>query len=220
MHTSHSKVQIFQQNYAMTISNLGWHFLIKSFGWKEYWKQGKNWKILLFFCINEAFTPFSYADPSLLRNLCTVCATEKCRKPVSFKYYMENKALINHNITALQATDVEHCRALCFIDHRCISITYDIKNHLCNLSDSDHVLHPEHMVNTTNTEYWSIEVLNVLYYHVCSHAPGRSFLPCSFSRDERVLSAGITIMHVLRITEFLFLTNNWRGSTEKAPELW
>jgi len=83
-------------------------------------------------------------------------AEEKCRSPTIFRIPMMNKSLLYHQIKSLQATDEGHCRALCFMNHRCLSLNYI--GSLCTLSDSDHVLHPEDMVMSRETVYWSIEV--------------------------------------------------------------
>ncbi|XP_028513383.1 uncharacterized protein LOC114574582, partial [Exaiptasia diaphana] len=80
-----------------------------------------------------------------------------CKKSVAFKVNFKNKALINRTISTLQSNSDEFCQSLCFRENRCISCTFDTKNQLCNLSDTDHIMHPKLLVNTANTIYWRME---------------------------------------------------------------
>ncbi|KAK3739936.1 hypothetical protein QZH41_015977, partial [Actinostola sp. cb2023] len=43
------------------------------------------------------------------------------------------------------------------MDDRCISYSFNEWLRICNLSDSDHIMHPEHLVDTPNAIYRSAE---------------------------------------------------------------
>ncbi|KAK3739922.1 hypothetical protein QZH41_004933 [Actinostola sp. cb2023] len=74
-----------------------------------------------------------------------------------FKVTFEGKALVNHTLKTETATNDGHCESKCFMDDRCISYSFDERLRICNLSDSDHIMHPEHLVDTPNAIYRSAE---------------------------------------------------------------
>jgi len=84
-----------------------------------------------------------------------------------FKVTFEGKALVNHTLKTETATNDGHCESKCFMDDRCISYSFDERLRICNLSDSDHIMHPEHLVDTPNAIYRSAEVLQYIYMLWC-----------------------------------------------------
>ncbi|XP_028513485.1 uncharacterized protein LOC110234148 [Exaiptasia diaphana] len=74
-----------------------------------------------------------------------------------FKVNFKDKAFINHTIMSKKARDHSFCKALCFMNDRCISCTFDTRKSLCHLSDSDHIMHPEHLMETPDSVFWSAD---------------------------------------------------------------
>ena len=87
---------------------------------------------------------------------------QECKKKMTIKHEYSDKALIGHTFMTKHANDAEHCQALCFMhmENGCISVTFDTQKMLCNLSDSDQIMHPEHLVDASNAIFWSTEVRN------------------------------------------------------------
>ncbi|KXJ24336.1 hypothetical protein AC249_AIPGENE22684 [Exaiptasia diaphana] len=54
-------------------------------------------------------------------------------------------------------TDQDFCKALCYMDDRCLSINYITENQTCELSESDHVISPEHWVARPGSVYYRAE---------------------------------------------------------------
>jgi hypothetical protein len=79
-----------------------------------------------------------------------------------FKVDIQGKALKNHVFQTEIANDDSHCRAMCFLDERCISYNYGMSKNeeprMCELSASDHIMHPEDLVDRLNTTYKRAEV--------------------------------------------------------------
>ncbi|KAK3749482.1 hypothetical protein QZH41_013448 [Actinostola sp. cb2023] len=84
-------------------------------------------------------------------------SNDKCGKSMVFKVTFEGKALVNHTLKTETATNDGHCESKCFMDDRCITYSFDERLRICNLSDSDHIMHPEHLVDTPNAIYRSAE---------------------------------------------------------------
>lgn len=83
-------------------------------------------------------------------------------KEMNFKVTFEGKTLANHVFKTIQATDDAHCESQCFLDDRCISYSYgtsaDGQKYKCELSDSDHLMHPEDVVRREGVIYRSAQV--------------------------------------------------------------
>jgi hypothetical protein len=79
-----------------------------------------------------------------------------------FRKKFEGKALENHVFQTNKSTDEELCRIWCYMDDRCLSYNYgaDAKGdkETCELSESDHVMHNEDLVNRTDTVYYGADV--------------------------------------------------------------
>ncbi|XP_020910632.1 uncharacterized protein LOC110248444, partial [Exaiptasia diaphana] len=69
---------------------------------------------------------------------------------------LEGKAL-NNFVFKKMKTDQDFCKALCYMDDRCLSINYITENQTCELSESDHVISPEHWVARPGSVYYRAE---------------------------------------------------------------
>jgi hypothetical protein len=82
---------------------------------------------------------------------------------MTFKDTFEGKALNNHVFKTERATNDAHCETMCFIDDRCISYSFGTitnkEKYMCELSDSDHVMHPEDLVDRPDTIYRRAQVI-------------------------------------------------------------
>ena len=77
---------------------------------------------------------------------------------MDFKVTLKDKALVRHTFKTLPAIDDLNCQTKCFMEDRCISYTFDERSRKCNLSDSDHIMHPEDLVDKPNAIYRGAEV--------------------------------------------------------------
>jgi hypothetical protein len=79
-----------------------------------------------------------------------------------FKVKFEGKALENHVFQTNKSTDEGLCRIWCYMDDRCLSYNYgaDAKGdkEICELSESDHVMHNEDLVDRPDTIYYGADV--------------------------------------------------------------
>jgi len=89
-------------------------------------------------------------------------SSQDCKK-VTFVGLESKKALIHHSYKTIPTDQNNFCKNLCYMDNRCISCTYDIQMKLCNLSNTNDVMHPESLVEVPNVEYVKIEVLKNTY---------------------------------------------------------
>jgi hypothetical protein len=84
---------------------------------------------------------------------------------MTFKETFMDKALKDHVFKTERATNDAHCETKCFIDDRCIAYSFGTsannEKHMCELSDSDHVMHPDHLVSRPNTIYRGAEVVRL-----------------------------------------------------------
>ena len=77
---------------------------------------------------------------------------------MDFKVTLKDKALVKHTFKTVLAIDDFNCQTKCYMEDRCISYTFDERSRNCNLSDSDHIMHPEDLVDKPNAIYRSAEV--------------------------------------------------------------
>jgi hypothetical protein len=83
-------------------------------------------------------------------------------KSMTFKETFLGKTFKNHTLKTERVIDDRHCKAKCFIDDRCIAYSFGTNEkqeaNMCELSDSDHVMHPEDLVDRPDTIYRRAEV--------------------------------------------------------------
>ncbi|XP_031559899.1 neurogenic locus Notch protein-like isoform X3 [Actinia tenebrosa] len=78
-----------------------------------------------------------------------------------FKETLEGKTLANHVFKTVRATNDAHCESQCFLDDRCISYSFGTsasgEKYMCELSDSDHFMHPGDLVERPGAIYRSAQ---------------------------------------------------------------
>ena len=83
-------------------------------------------------------------------------ASEDCRV-MEFKQPIINHILAGHVIKSLQVKSETGCEAHCFEDNDCMSVNLgppqQVRKHLCELSSSDHNLHPGDLKSQENFIY-------------------------------------------------------------------
>jgi hypothetical protein len=81
---------------------------------------------------------------------------------MDFKVTFEGRTLTNHVFKTERATNDAHCETQCFMDDRCISYSFGTlangTKYMCELSDSDHIMHPEDLVYRPGVIYRSAQV--------------------------------------------------------------
>ena len=74
---------------------------------------------------------------------------------------MVGRSLLNHTIISLVLDSMDICELRCFLEHDCVSINFGAENdggNRCELSDSDHIVHPGDFKNREGFIYRSVEV--------------------------------------------------------------
>ncbi len=81
---------------------------------------------------------------------------------LKLKPAQEGSALQDHVITSVMVKRVSSCLAHCYVEENCVSYNLGPKlvddTHKCELSNSDHLLHPEDLVGRDGFIYQPIEV--------------------------------------------------------------
>ena len=75
---------------------------------------------------------------------------------------------MGHVIKGIWVTSEEGCEANCFAEDDCMSINFGPKSqekHLCELSSSDHNLHPEDLKERSSFTYTSMWVSVIAGFH-------------------------------------------------------
>lgn len=75
-----------------------------------------------------------------------------------FKTRHKGQALENFVFTTLKVKDERTCRSQCFIHQRCLSYNYVPDAKTCELSESDHLMHPNKLVPRPEALYSTAEV--------------------------------------------------------------
>ena len=71
-----------------------------------------------------------------------------CRQ-ARYQLPLINKSLIGHVIISVLVNDNDECQLRCYIEPKCLSYNvgpHIVYGHECELSDSDHVQHPQDLV--------------------------------------------------------------------------
>ncbi|KAL9973366.1 hypothetical protein ACROYT_G019817 [Oculina patagonica] len=74
--------------------------------------------------------------------------SDVCRK-VHFFYPVDGKALVGHVIKTVQVNSDDDCQFRCYREHQCLSYNlgpYQVDGQTCELSNSDHIRHPDDLV--------------------------------------------------------------------------
>jgi len=87
---------------------------------------------------------------------CPILPADSCRN-LKFKPSIGGSSLIGHVIKTLMTESKNHCELKCYMEDDCISINFgpSLKEgkYLCELSDSDHEIHPEDLKPRTEFLY-------------------------------------------------------------------
>ena len=98
----------------------------------------------------------------VLRNYLALCYLniDDCRT-LLFDHPMVGRSLLNHTIMSHVTHSRDDCDLKCYLEDDCMSINFgpgtDGK-YYCELSDSDHILHPEDLQNREGFIYRPVEV--------------------------------------------------------------
>ena len=69
---------------------------------------------------------------------------------------MEGRVLVGHVLKGFEITSPDVCEINCFVEADCVSFNVQARpagKYWCELSDSDHVAHPDDLVYEVNTIY-------------------------------------------------------------------
>ena len=88
-------------------------------------------------------------------------STDDCRN-VEMTPPISDSALVAHVINKTEVGSLGTCRVMCYIEADCVSLNLVTLQHteglLCELSDSDHIQHPEDLLYRPGSTYVSIKV--------------------------------------------------------------
>ncbi|KXJ24346.1 hypothetical protein AC249_AIPGENE22715 [Exaiptasia diaphana] len=97
-----------------------------------------------------------------------------------FKWETSGKALTMFVFKTIDNIDNRLCRAKCFIEqNRCLSYNYHINSKTCELSESDHFINPEKMVNRPGSLYTAAEnTCKCAKHELCRYKPSSDTFYC------------------------------------------
>ena len=91
--------------------------------------------------------------------------TDDCRS-LKFKPQIEDSSLNGHVIKYYASESKDDCELKCYMEDYCMSINFGLRSeegkHVCELSDSDHELHPDALKHRTGFLYTPTEVRSTL----------------------------------------------------------
>ncbi|XP_022802882.1 uncharacterized protein LOC111340319 isoform X1 [Stylophora pistillata] len=79
---------------------------------------------------------------------------------VKYEPQMVGRSLLNHTIISVVIDSMEICELRCYLEHDCVSINFGAEDdgaNRCELSDSDHIVHPGDLKNREGFIYRSVE---------------------------------------------------------------
>jgi hypothetical protein len=98
----------------------------------------------------------------LINELIFSPASNGCKK-LEFQDCIEDKVLVNRTVetSRVPSPGQKECQHKCFVNNACVS--YNLgpirgMTRTCELSDTDHVGHPNHVVPKERSQYCAIEV--------------------------------------------------------------
>lgn len=92
--------------------------------------------------------------------------SDACRA-LEFLPPIDGHALMNHVTRNITLDRQDACRISCYLDNNCLSYNFghlQDGDFLCQLSDSDHIQHPEDLKKSDGFVYSGTEVIIVYYY--------------------------------------------------------
>ena len=89
-------------------------------------------------------------------------SAQECRH-LKYSQPIQDRALTNHVIIKSNTTRQDICNVMCFMEPNCLSFNVgpldDNHRYLCEVSDSDDVLHPEGLVPRLGFTYQGTQVI-------------------------------------------------------------
>lgn len=91
--------------------------------------------------------------------------TDDCRI-LKFSLAMKGYSLQGHVLKTLTVQRDSTCEIRCFVEHGCVSYnigpSHEDGSYVCELSDSDHEMHPEALARRNGFSYRATEVIKIL----------------------------------------------------------
>ena len=79
---------------------------------------------------------------------------------VDFIHHIPNNVLRNHVIRTIRSIyNCELCQIECFVERKCVS--YNCRDNSCDLNSSDHILHPDDLVQENGSWYHGAKVSGI-----------------------------------------------------------
>jgi len=101
------------------------------------------------------------------------CFTDDCRI-LRFKSSMEGHSLQGHVLKTFTVQKKSTCEIRCFAEHSCMSYnigpTHEDGSYVCELSNSDHKMHPEALGHRNGFTYRATEVIRLITAIKCSNS--------------------------------------------------
>ncbi|EDO26226.1 predicted protein, partial [Nematostella vectensis] len=107
----------------------------------------------------RSFVRSIYALGTIYTVLTAIVVTDGCKKMIWERVHL-NKTLVNHDIKSVTAESETQCRIKCWFTDGCLSYSYGPISggpKICNLSNSDHKMHPRDLVDKPDFRYRSAE---------------------------------------------------------------
>ena len=82
-----------------------------------------------------------------------------------FFHPVTGKALVGHVIKTVQVNTGDQCELRCYWELECVSYNlgpYQVYGHACELSNSDHIRHPDDLVPRPGYIYRGTEVYDII----------------------------------------------------------
>ena len=82
--------------------------------------------------------------------------TENCPRVLEYSGSMEGRTLVGHVFKGVELPSPDVCEINCFLEADCVSfnvIHWEDGKYWCELSNSDHIAHPDDLVYRVNTNY-------------------------------------------------------------------
>ncbi|KAL9973363.1 hypothetical protein ACROYT_G019813 [Oculina patagonica] len=96
----------------------------------------------------EVFVPFSLLSIRFSIFFLNVKGGDVCRE-LRYLHPVTDKALVGHVITMVHVNDGDQCEIRCYAEAECLSYnlgSHQVDGHACELSNSDHIRHPDDLV--------------------------------------------------------------------------
>ena len=116
---------------------------------------------MFYLLLNRTLSANALDFPLLTRTRCSFNLSDACRT-LEFMLPLDGNALVNHVIRNITLERQDACRVACYLDNDCLSYNFgrlQDGNYICQLSDSDHVQHPQDLKKNHVFIYRGTEVI-------------------------------------------------------------